>query len=760
MVRYLTGLVVFLLMAASCGGSSSTPDPGATCLKNSDCKSPLTCSFGRCMEACAEVRDCPAGQQCVKNASGINTCLLPEVEKCNYTSQCATPLVCAADFACRNQCLTDVDCATSTQKCVLPDRVCAEPTAIDSTTGKLKNIPADGGAPAGGVDTSVADTRIPDTRIPDASVMDASVMDASVVDASVDSPLPVDTKPATVDAPTSGPEVPGVTDSSSLCTVEASALTLASSISANTTLMAGCVYKVTNNITIATSALLTVEPGVRVEFAQGAGLEVDGALNAVGNAALPIVFTGTQATAGYWDGIYFNTTIDNRNVLDHVIVEYAGYASLFSGVMANVGLYKSSVQITNSTLRSGGGFGLGMSAGSKLVAAAGFAGNTLTLNASGAATLLGDVVGQLSGGSTFSGNSKDMVAVAGHTVATAQSWPALDVPYLIGGTVTVQAALTIAAGAHFRFASAQGLTVSSTGSLTAQGLTGKEITFVADQPTPGYWDGISYSSSNDIKNVLDHVIIEYAGTNAAYSSSDPPSSLEIYKSRIQLTNTIARNGSGHGLTLIGATLDKFSGNQFTLNALGAVNTTANQVGQLTEGGGNTFTGNTADFIVVRGETVSTAQTWPTLDVPYQIASDMTFDADVALSAGAKLVFKPSVGLTISSTGSISAVGTAAAPIAFTCTQLAAGCWKGLYLYSSTSPLNVIDHATISYGGSSSYYSSSYPAADITLFGSKLTITNSTISYSSGYGIYWSTTGTSVVTQSGNTFTGNITADTP
>ena len=759
MSRYATGLVVFLLMAASCGGGSSTPDPGAVCLKNSDCKSPLTCSFGRCMEACAEARDCPAGQQCVKNASGINSCLLPDVEKCNYTSQCAAPLVCAADFACRNQCLTDVDCATSTQKCVLPDKVCAEPAAIDTTTGKLKNIPVDGGALDGGADTGGKDTILADTSGPDANPIDSSGPDASAVDASVDSPLPVDTKAALPDVSASGPEVPPATDGGASCSVDASALTLSSSITANSTLAAGCVYKVTSNITIAGSAMLTVEPGVRVEFAQGAGLEVDGALNAVGTAALPIVFTGAQATAGYWDGIYFNTTIDNRNVLDHVTVEYAGYSSIFSGVTADVGLYKSTVQITNSTLRNGNGFGLGLSSGSKLVPSAGFAGNTLTLNASGAATLLGDVVGQLAGGSTFSGNTKDIVAVAGHTVATAQTWPALDVPYLIAGSVTVQAALTIAAGAHFRFASAQGLTVSSTGSLSAQGQAGKEITFVGDQPTLGYWDGISYVSSNDVKNVLDRVIIEYAGTNAAYSSSDPPSSLEIYKSRIQLTNTVVRNGSGHGLTLIGATLDKFSGNQFTLNALGAVNTTANQVGQLTVGSGNTFTGNTADFIVVRGETVSTGQTWPTLDVPYQIASDMTFGADVALSAGAELSFKPSVGLTVSSAGSISAVGTAAAPIVFTCTQAASGCWKGIFLDSTTSPLNLLDHATVSYGGSSSYYSSSYPAANITLVNSKLTITNSTISYSSNYGLYWNTTGTSVVTQSNNTFVGNTT-DTP
>lgn len=749
MSRYLTGLVAFLLTVVSCGGGSSPPDPGATCLKNSDCKSPLTCSFGRCMEACVEARDCPAGQQCVKNASGINSCLLPEVEKCNYTSQCLKPLVCAADFLCRNQCLTNVDCATSTQTCVLPDGVCAEPTAIDSTTGKLKNIPIDGGGVA--LDTGV------DAGVPDASVADTSIPDASV---SIDSSLAVDTKPAIPDAPGSGPEVSAVVDAGSACTVEAGALTLSSTISVDTTLVAGCVYKVTSNITIIATAALTVQPGVRVEFAQGAGLEVDGALNAVGTAALPIVFTGAQPTAGYWDGLYFNTTIDNRNVLDHVTVEYAGYTSFFSSLLANVALYKSKVQITNSTLRNSLGFGLGLSAGSALVGPAGFAGNTLTLNSAGAATLLGDVVGQLAGGSTFSGNKTDIVAVAGHTVATAQTWPALDVQYLISGTVTVGAALVIAGGARFRFASSQGLTVSSTGSLAAQGQAGKEITFIGDQPTPGYWDGISFVSSNDINNLIDHVIIEYAGTNAAYFSSDPPSSLEIYKSRIKLTNTIVRNGSGHGLTLIGATLVAFSGNTFTLNTLGPVNTTANQVGQLAVGTGNAFTGNgvggAADFIVVRGETVSTPQTWPTLGVSYQIPSDVTFGADVALSAGSTLVFKPTVGLTVSSTGSISAAGTAAAPIVFTCTPAAAGCWHGLYLNSTTSVLNQLSYVTISYGGNSSYYSSSYPPANITLSSSKLTITNSTISYSSNYGIYWSTSGTSVVTQSGNTFTGNTT----
>jgi hypothetical protein len=736
-------------MAVSCGGGSSTTDPGAVCLKNSDCKSPLTCSFGRCMEACAEVRDCPAGQQCVKNASGINSCLLPEVEKCNYTSQCASPLVCAADFACRNQCQADRDCATSTQKCVLPDRVCAEPAAIDTTTGKLKNIPIDGGAVAldgGGGDISVVDANVPDAGID--------------LPLAIDSTSPVDTKPAIPDAPASGPEVSAVTDGGSACSVDAAGLTLPGSVAVDTTLTyrAGCTYKVTTNITIGTAATLTIEPGVRVEFASGAGLEVDGALNAVGTAALPIVFAGAQPTAGYWDGIYFYRTIDNRNVLDHVIVDGAGNTAMLSGVPANVALDRSSAQITNTSLRNGKGFGLALAGASSLAGASGFAGNTVTSNALGAASLAGDVVGQLAGaGSTFVGNAKNIIAVASHTVLAAQTWPALDVPYLVNGVITVQADLAIAANANLRFATTGAITVSATGSLAAVGTAGKEVTFVGDQATTGYWAGILYYTSNNTKNVLDHVIVENAGTTY-YSSSDPLASLEINKSRIQLKNSIIRNGSGHGLTLVSATVDAFAGNQFTSNTLGAVNVAASQVGLLASTGtANAFTGNGSDFVVVRGETVNAAVTWPALDVPYLVTTDTTLTADTVIAAGAKLVFKAGTQLEISSSGSLVAVGTAAAPVVFTCEKQLAGCWNGLLWYSALNPISKLDYVTVSYGGGKAY-SASFSPANITVHNSTLSVTNSTIANSGSYGMFWDSGAT--VTQSGNTFTGNVTADTP
>ncbi|NIP44560.1 MAG: right-handed parallel beta-helix repeat-containing protein, partial [Aliifodinibius sp.] len=54
------------------------------------------------------------------------------------------------------------------------------------------------------------------------------------------------------------------------------------------------------------NAVLTIEPGVKVEFASGARMDIEttGTLVAVGTESDSIVFTGANQTAGFWDGIF------------------------------------------------------------------------------------------------------------------------------------------------------------------------------------------------------------------------------------------------------------------------------------------------------------------------------------------------------------------------------------------------------------------------------------------------------------------------
>ncbi len=89
-----------------------------------------------------------------------------------------------------------------------------------------------------------------------------------------------------------------------------------------------------------TVAVLTIEPGVHVQFPPGGVLNVSvaggpapaqGALIAIGTAANKIVFTsdqGAASAAGDWLGLGFGGTVDARSVMQHTVVEFAGSAQI------------------------------------------------------------------------------------------------------------------------------------------------------------------------------------------------------------------------------------------------------------------------------------------------------------------------------------------------------------------------------------------------------------------------------------------------
>jgi hypothetical protein len=81
--------------------------------------------------------------------------------------------------------------------------------------------------------------------------------------------------------------------------------------------------------------VLTIEPGVRLEFQRGAALEIGhftgegpalATIVAVGTPEKPILFSSAQAApaAGDWRGLWFGTTPSADNRLEHVQIEYTG----------------------------------------------------------------------------------------------------------------------------------------------------------------------------------------------------------------------------------------------------------------------------------------------------------------------------------------------------------------------------------------------------------------------------------------------------
>src|SRR3990167_3141820 len=88
---------------------------------------------------------------------------------------------------------------------------------------------------------------------------------------------------------------------------------------------------VTENVSVWSDAVLTIEPGCLVKFdagrrlSFGAVLSGTAALNAVGTSVNPITFTSNAGTPapGDWDGILFrNNTDDAATIMDYCTVEY------------------------------------------------------------------------------------------------------------------------------------------------------------------------------------------------------------------------------------------------------------------------------------------------------------------------------------------------------------------------------------------------------------------------------------------------------
>ena len=87
-------------------------------------------------------------------------------------------------------------------------------------------------------------------------------------------------------------------------------------ISEDRTLTADHVYYVNENLAVMNGVTLTIEPGTRLEFAEGKGLSCAGTLIANGIPGKPIVFTKHKGTDG-WDGVYAS------DVISYCIIEYA-----------------------------------------------------------------------------------------------------------------------------------------------------------------------------------------------------------------------------------------------------------------------------------------------------------------------------------------------------------------------------------------------------------------------------------------------------
>ena len=332
-------------------------------------------------------------------------------------------------------------------------------------------------------------------------------------------------------------------------------------LSEDTTFSDEC-YSINGNLVVEQNSLLTIDAGTVLFFAQRAHLEVRGALKAVGNEKAPIYFTSSVETSGYWRGIIFEDSLDDRNELANVVIEYAGAKDNTGRLVALQAKRGTHLKVRDSLIHYSGGYGFEF--GDEAVISE-FTNVISTKNRLSAGKVGVMNLSALDDSSDFSGNyGDDYIIMKFGKVTTNQTFKALNVPVFAEGSTYVEEnqLLTIEAGSSFIYGSSSFIDVR--GALNADANETHPIVFSGEGKTAGSWGGITFFNTSNTQNILDNCVVEYAGYNQKGAV------LATYTSSLTVSNTIIRDNLTYGLWASSDTTLSETSNTYTNNADGDV----------------------------------------------------------------------------------------------------------------------------------------------------------------------------------------------
>ena len=270
-----------------------------------------------------------------------------------------------------------------------------------------------------------------------------------------------------------------------------------------------------------------------------------------------------------------------------------------------------------------------------------------------------------------------------------------------GISVRSPANLTLNAGVVIKFGASSTLSVGNGASFTAIGTAVSPIIFSAVDPTPGFWSGVVFNSSNSSRNQLDFVQVEYAGSGGR-AANIYASALSGSPSRVSIKNTTVRFGPGFGFYFTdNIILGAFEGNLMVDNE-SPLFLSADSAVAINDS--SRYTGNTNDAVLVSDDDVNTATTLAKLSVPYLMESRIWVKNSLTIEPGVTMTFPKDGELLIGADGIINAVGTAIDPILLTGVDARRGSWHGVRFLFNSSQANTIEHTIIEYAGSGDYRS--------------------------------------------------------
>jgi hypothetical protein len=273
----------------------------------------------------------------------------------------------------------------------------------------------------------------------------------------------------------------------------------------------------TPSLFVGDGARLELEPGVTVEFENDVAFDVRGSVSALGTITSPVTLTSVDASAdAAWGGLVLRGDASTAASFDYVTIEYAGSRDLTSSNYddpANLVLRGGTLQMSNSTVRRGAGYGIFVQSASQVPA---FDNNTVTANALGAISTDATPAYYFDTDNDYTGNAVDKIFVNPKysDITGDVTWTANNVPFVVTDEpndfqllVGENNSLTLAPGANVEIEPNTVLTIGG-GRLISEGTELQPIS-IRNVPGEPNFGGIVI---DDGTGTFEHTIIRNGGS--------------------------------------------------------------------------------------------------------------------------------------------------------------------------------------------------------------------------------------------------------
>jgi parallel beta-helix repeat protein len=346
-----------------------------------------------------------------------------------------------------------------------------------------------------------------------------------------------------------------------------------------------CAYEIEGNLYVgsASSAKLTLMPGVEIRMGAGAALYVGyrsntfGTLIAEGNSGERILITSSAAVAtkspGDWDFLWFDDGAGTNSSLAYCDLEYGGgYSENYGMIHVN----GSSISISNSSIGNSEYKGVTLTNDGFFESCED---NVFEDNGTYPIEIFGNWTHTIGAGNGFISGSGILVR-ADDMEQSNVSWLNHDVPYIFTGShyigSTGGSTLNIEPGTVLKFTESSRMYVGyhsgRFGNLVASGEVDNEIVFTSGAATgfetPGDWDGIWFYDGTGAASILDHCILSYGG---GYGSNSGNLNIQNESAGIPvISNCQIENSAAWGVYLGNNADPTLTDNTFSNNASGDI----------------------------------------------------------------------------------------------------------------------------------------------------------------------------------------------